>query len=146
MNKRFENSVRCLADKAGCSHALDVNDAEDSLENIIKRFQHRQSIIIKKTIIDHHFTSALSVLMKIHENVVVCAKPIANICNSCISSRNFLDKVKLANISPIFKAVDIILNSISKSFEKLIQPHLNPFFKKKVITCGVIEATQVMHY
>ena len=50
--------------------------------------------------------------------------------------RVFPDKLKLANISPIFKSVDSmakknyrpvsILNSVFKLFEKVIQKQLNP--------------------
>ena len=55
-------------------------------------------------------------------------------------SGNFPDKLKLADISPIFKAINItakknyryvdILNSISKSFKELNQQKLNPFSDK----------------
>ena len=45
LNKHFVNSVRCLAEKGGCSaQVLDINDKKDALENIITRFQHHPSI------------------------------------------------------------------------------------------------------
>ena len=41
LNKHFIDSVRCLANKGGCStHLLDINDKEDTLENIITKFRH----------------------------------------------------------------------------------------------------------
>ena len=136
----------------------------DPLENIIKHFKHHPSInAIKVRIMDHHLTLALSVLMKfqkkfaswndkksttgintrlLKENVDVCAKPMTDMFISCISSVNFPDELKLADISPIFRALDStalknyrpvsILNFISKSFEKLIQQQLSPFFEKKL--------------
>ena len=74
------------------------------------------------------------------ENVDICAPKLAEIFNSCIQNGIFPSELKLADISPIFKAVDStakknyrpvsILNSISKLFEKLIQKQLNPFFDK----------------
>ena len=161
LNKHFVNSVRCLADKGGCSsHVLDVNDAKDPLDNIIKRFQHHPSInAIKENVSGPSFnfrpisvdevskeicklndkksTTGINVRL-LKENVDVCAKPITDIFNSCIANGKFPDKLKLADISPIFKAVDStakknyrpvsILNSVSKLFEKIIQQQLNPFF------------------
>ena len=45
LNKHFVNSVRCLAEKGGCSaHVLDINDKKDPLENIVTRFQLHPSI------------------------------------------------------------------------------------------------------
>ena len=45
LNKHFVNSVRCLAEKGGCSaHLLDINDKKDALDNIIERFKHHPSI------------------------------------------------------------------------------------------------------
>ena len=45
-NKHFVNSVRCLAEKGGCSaHLLDINDKKDALANIIARFKHQRSIL-----------------------------------------------------------------------------------------------------
>ena len=40
LNKHFVNSVRCLAEKGGCSeHVHDDNDEKDLLDNIVTRFQ-----------------------------------------------------------------------------------------------------------
>ena len=59
LNKHFVNIVRYLADKGGfISHILNVNDAEDPLDNIIKRFQHHASInAIKQIFLVHPLTS-----------------------------------------------------------------------------------------
>ena len=39
LNKHFVNSVRCLAEKGGCSaQVLDINDKKDPLDNILTRF------------------------------------------------------------------------------------------------------------
>ena len=50
LNKHFVNSVRCLAEKGGCSaHVLDINDEKDPLENIFTRFQlHPSKTAIKQ--------------------------------------------------------------------------------------------------
>ena len=76
------------------------------------------------------------------ENVDVWAKPIIDIYKLCIANRKFPDKLKLADISPIFEAVDGIanknympvsnLNSISKVFEKIIPQKFQPFFDNRL--------------
>ena len=76
------------------------------------------------------------------ENAVICASILTRIFNSCITDGVFPDKLKLADISPIFKSIDSmakenyrpvsILNSVSKIFEKPIQKQLNPVFDKKL--------------
>ena len=102
MNKHFLNSVRCLADKGGgSSHVWDVHDTKDPSDNIIKRFQHPQSInAIKENISGPSFNFrpiSKNVVSKeicklnvkksttgtnvrsLKENVDICAKPIADI-------------------------------------------------------------------
>ena len=51
LNKHFINSVRCLAEKGGCSaHFLEISSKEDPLDNIITCFQYHLSLIV----IGHH--------------------------------------------------------------------------------------------
>ena len=171
LNKHFINSVRCLAEKGGCSaQVLEINEKKDPLENILTRFQHHPSITAIK---QKGFTEAFDftlfatddVLSEINkldptksttgisirllkENSDICAPILTSIFNSCIKEGIFPDKLKLADITPIFKSVDSmakknyrpvsILNSVSKLFEKLIQKQLNPFFETKLneYLCG----------
>ena len=82
------------------------------------------------------------------DNSDIFAHIFTNIFNSCISNGIFPEKLKLADITPIFKSVDSmakknyravsILNSVSKLFEKLKQKQLNPFFDKTLCEnlCG----------
>ena len=163
--------MRCLAEKGGCSaHLLDINDKKDALDNIIERFKHHPSITaikqkgftetfdFTKFSVDDvsaelekldHTKSTTGVNIKLlKDNSDICAPILTNIFNSCISNGVFPDKLKLADITPIFKSVDSmakknyrpvsILNSVSKLFEKLIQKQLNPFFDKKLCEnlCG----------
>ena len=45
LNEHFVNSVRCLAEKGGCSaHVLEMNDEKDPIDNIITRFKYHPSI------------------------------------------------------------------------------------------------------
>ena len=85
-----------------------------------------------------HTKSTTGVNIKLlKDNSDICAPILTNIFNSCISNGVFPDKLKLADITPIFKSVDSmakknyrpvsILNSVSKLFEKLIQKQLNRF-------------------
>ena len=160
LNKHFVNSVRCLAEKGGCSaHLLDINDKKDALDNIIERFKHHPSIAaIKQKGLTETFDftkfsiddvsvelnkldptkSATGVNAKLlKDKSDICAPIVANTLNSCISKGVFPVKLKLADITPIFKLVDSmakknyrpvsILNSVSKLFEKRIQKQLNPF-------------------
>ena len=154
LNKHYVSSVRC-AEKGGCSaHVLDINDKKDALENIITRFQNHPSIVaieqrrtpdtfdFTKFSVDDvsselnkldHTKSTTGVNIKLlKENSETCAPILTNIFNSCISNGVFPDKLKLADISPIFKSVDSmakknyrpvsILNSVSKLFEKSVKP------------------------
>ena len=171
LNKHFINSVRCLAEKGGCSaQVLEINEKKDPLENILTRFQHHPSITaIKQKGFTEEFDFTLfatdDVLSEINkldptksttgvsirllkENSDICAPILTSIFNSCIKEGIFPDKLKLADITPIFKSVDSmakknyrpvsILNSVSKLFEKLIQKQLNPFFETKLneYLCG----------
>ena len=60
--------------------------------------------------------------------LVEILKDNADILNNCLKTGNFPDKLKLADISPIYKAKDNISkknyrgvsNTISKLFEKLL--------------------------
>ena len=96
-----------------------------------------------------HSKSTTGVSIKLlKENADVCAPILSKILNTCRNEGVFPDKLKLADISPIFKSVDSmskknyrpvsILNSVSKLFEKLIQKQLNPFFDTKLskYLCG----------
>ena len=45
INKHFVNSVRCLAEKGGCSEqVLDIKEKKDPLDNTLTRFHHHSSI------------------------------------------------------------------------------------------------------
>ena len=163
------NSVRCLAERGGRSaHVLEMIDEKDPLDNIITRFKLHPSIVdiknkgfsdkfdftllstddvlseLKK--LDHKkSTTGLNVkLLKKKADIyaLIFAPILTRIFNSCITDGVFPDKLKLAEISPIFKSIDSmakkiygpvsILNSVSKLFEKLIQKQLNLFFDKKL--------------
>ena len=150
LNKHFVSSVRCLAEKGGCSaHVLDINDEKDTLDNIFKRFKLHPSIIaIKeksfKEIFDFTLLTTDEVLSEINkldhtksttgisisllkDNSDICAPILTNIFNSCIKNGVFLDQSKLANISPIFKSVEsVAINnyrpvSILNSVSKLFE-------------------------
>ena len=52
LNERFINSVRCLAEKGGCSmHILEMNDEKNPLDNIITRSKlHPRIVDIKSKV------------------------------------------------------------------------------------------------
>ena len=97
---------------------------------------------------DHSKSTTGVSIRLLKENADVCAPILSKILNTCLNEGVFPDKLKLADISPIFKSVDSmskknyrpvsILNSVSKLFEKLIQKQLNPFFDTKLskYLCG----------
>ena len=84
----------------------------------------------------------------LRKNVDICAPTLTKILDSCIADGISPNKLKLADITPIFKSVDStakknfrpisILNSVSKLFKKLIQCQLNPSIDKKLndLLCG----------
>ena len=150
LNKHFVSSVRCLAEKGGCSaHVLDINDEKDTLDNIFKRFKLHPSIIaIKeksfKEIFDFTLLTTDEVLSEINkldhtksttgisisllkDNSDICAPILTNIFNSCINNGVFPDQLKLADITPIFKSVDSMAKknyrpvSILNSVSKLFE-------------------------
>jgi len=160
LKKHSKNSVRCLAEKGGCSaHILEINSKEDPLDNIITRFKRHPSIIaIEQNRSDEIFyftlfitdvfsseikkldpaksTTGISIKL-LKDNIDTCALILTDIFNSCITKGIFPDKLKLSDITPIFKSVDCmykknyrpvsILNSISKLFEKLIKTAAKSF-------------------
>ena len=171
LNEHFVNSVRCLAEKGGCSaHVLEMNDEKDPIDNIITRFKYHPSItdinskgfsekfdftlfstddVLSELNKLDHMKSTTGINVKLlKENADICAPILTRIFNSCLTDGVFPDRLKLADISPIFKSVDSmakknyrpvsILNSVSKLFEKLIQKQLNLFFDKKLsqYLCG----------
>ena len=131
LNKHFINSVRCLAEKGGCSaQVLEINEKKDPLENILTRFQHHPSITAIK---QKGFTEAFDftlfatddVLSEINkldptksttgvsirllkENSAICAPILTSIFNSCIKEGIFHG----------FSAA--VLMDLSKAFDKLI--------------------------
>ena len=150
LNKHFVSSVRCLAEKGGCSaHVLDINDEKDTLDNIFTRFKLHPSIIaIKeksfKEIFDFTLLTTDEVLSEINkldhtksttgisisllkDNSDICAPILTNIFNSCIKNGVFPDQLKLADITPIFKSVDSMAKknyrpvSILNSVSKLFE-------------------------
>ena len=150
LNKHFVSSVRCLAEKGGCSaHVLDINDEKDTLDNIFTRFKLHPSIIaIKeksfKEIFDFTLLTTDEVLSEINkldhtksttgisisllkDNSDICAPILTNIFNSCINNGVFPDQLKLADITPIFKSVDSMAKknyrpvSILNSVSKLFE-------------------------
>ena len=150
LNKHFVSSVRCLAEKGGCSaHVLDINNEKDTLDNIFTRFKLHPSIIaIKeksfKEIFDFTLLTTDEVLSEINkldhtksttgisisllkDNSDICAPILTNIFNSCINNGVFPDQLKLADITPIFKSVDSMAKknyrpvSILNSVSKLFE-------------------------
>ena len=150
LNKHFVSSVRCLAEKGGCSaHVLDINDEKDTLDNIFTRFKLHPSIIAIKeksfkeifdltllttdeflseiNKLDHtKSTTGISISL-LKDNSDICAPILTNIFNSCINNGVFPDQLKLADITPIFKSVDSMAKknyrpvSILNSVSKLFE-------------------------
>ena len=70
----------------------------------------------------------------------VLSEPLSNIWNEIIKGKKFPSKLKLADISPIFKKLDdflvgnyrpvSILPAISKIFERVMQKQVNKFVEK----------------
>ena len=147
-----------------------MNDEKDPIDNIITRFKYHPSItdinskgfsekfdftlfstddVLSELNKLDHMKSTTGINVKLlKENADICAPILTRIFNSCLTDGVFPDRLKLADISPIFKSVDSmakknyrpvsILNSVSKLFEKLIQKQLNLFFDKKLsqYLCG----------
>ena len=165
LNKHFINSVRSLAETGGCSEmVLNHNSMEDPIENVVHRFKNHPSITaINRKQFENSFefsfvdsevvmteinkldpnktTTGIGIrMLKDHADIV--APFLMGIFNECIKDGKFPDELKLADISPIFKAIDStakknyrpisILNSVSKLFEKLIQNQLSPFFDENL--------------
>ena len=75
---------------------------------------------------DEKSTTGINVQL-LKGNVDVCAKSITDIFKACIIKRNFPDKLKLADISPIFKAV----NSTAKKNYRPVSKHFK--FSIKIV-------------
>ena len=70
LNEHFINSVRCLAEKRGCSaHVLEMNDEKDPVDNIITRFKYHPSITdINSKEFSEKFDFTFSLLMTFYLN------------------------------------------------------------------------------
>ena len=153
LNRHFIESVKVLVDKDSSSAFLtEKSSTDDPVENIIQKFRYHPSIISiqqnasSKPFTFEHFTEddILTEISKLKtkksskgipirflkENVDIICPKLKDILNNCIDLGIFPDRLKLADITPIFKSGDrttkknyrpvSILNIISKLFEKLM--------------------------
>ena len=103
----------------------------DDVLSELKKLEHMKS------------TTGISVKL-LKENADICTHILTRIFNSCITDGVFPDKLKLADISPIFKSIESmakenyrpvsILNSVSKIFEKFIHKQLDKIVRQYL--CG----------
>ena len=168
LNKHFIESVKELVDKdSSSSYITEKSTLEDPLARIKQKFRYHPSILsIQKHVTSQNFSfeyfsdEDLSLeIMKmkskkastgipikfLKENVDIVCPKLKDILNNCLDRGIFPNRLKLADISPIFKANDStlkknyrpvsVLNIISKLFEKLInkqfveyvEQHLSPY-------------------
>ena len=153
LNKHFIESVRKLVENDSSSAYITENSTKtDPISKIIDKFRYHPSILsIKKNVKSmkfsfEHFSeediateikkfdskkSSTGIPIKsLKENSDILSGKLKDILNNCLDQGIFPDRLKLADISPIFKADDSsikknyrpvsVLNTISKLFEKLI--------------------------
>ena len=153
LNHHFIDSVKRLVDgDTSSSYLTEQSNISDPIANIIHKFRNHPSIIsiqrnaIPKNFSFRHFeeediSSEISKMKSgkastgipirfLKENADILCPKLKDILNNCLDLGKFPDKLKLADISPIFKSEDStlkknyrpvsVLNVISKLFEKLI--------------------------
>ena len=154
LNKHFVESVKNLVEKDSSSAYITDNSVNACpVKNIIEKFRNHPSILsIKKkckpfvTFSFEHFSEedVFIEIRKLNKKKASTGIPInflkdhsdilsaklKDIFNSCLDQGIFPNRLKLADISPVFKAGDSsmkknyrpvsVLNTISKLFEKLI--------------------------
>ena len=117
------------SDKSGCrKNVVDDNYIEDPLQNILHRSKNHPSIIaINRETVSDSFDFQLPTEEEVSieilnmnqkksstgvsigllkENLGISALTLTKILNSCISDGIFPNKLKLADITPIFKSAD----------------------------------------
>ena len=153
LNKHFISSVKELVDKDSSSaYLIEECNLDDPVRKIIQKFRLHPSILkIKRNVSNANFSfkpflrddilteiskmkedkSSTGIPVKIlKDNADLLADKLTDILNKCLKTGIFPDKLKLADISPIFKAKDntskknyrpvSVLNTVSKLFEKLL--------------------------
>ena len=173
LNTFFQSAVQKLEIKENSYLLTDNSDVADPIDAIIKKFENHPSILtIKENVKPSSFMFTELSLLDIETEINklnpkksgtfkniptkhliqtsdICSKTLLKIWNNeIIGDKQFPDKLKLADITPVFKKEDTtqaknyrpvsVLPTVSKIFERLMHNKMTTYIDKHLSTylCG----------